>query len=126
MTPWMHRVFIVAAGTWQELHRPRTSLGFGGFQPKGQLNAMSLHEAGQIPEEILRRFNSEILHIDYPSVAELREILAEERLCEMGHSLGREVNAESLRDEMNLTGMSVLTSLKTELLLLQRQKGLGD
>jgi hypothetical protein len=59
-TPKLRDFLIVGLGTWQALHRPRPSLGFG----ETRVEQVDLFRANSsIPEELLYRFNSRVIHL---------------------------------------------------------------
>ena len=65
------RFLIIGAGTWQADHRQHVKrMGFGdmGNQEPFQLN---LSSQNSIPEELLRRFNANLIRIDPPTTGEV-------------------------------------------------------
>ncbi len=115
------KVFIVAAGTWQNLYRPEPTLGFGAQAGTPTLDASTLNRHGGLPEEVLRRFNSELLHLEYPTVAELETLMDTDGLLALGRELGQAIDPAQMHADMKLRGMGVLSSLKTSLLKEQRE-----
>jgi len=62
------RFLLIGAGTWQSAHRETGKrLGFGG----GEAPRFDLAAQRAIPEELLRRFNSDILRLDPPTEEEI-------------------------------------------------------
>lgn len=116
------RVFLVAAGTWQNLHRPVPAVGFAPLRGHGHLDGHQLNRNGGLPEEMLRRFNQELVHLEYPEIPELEEMLERDGLLQLAKEQGVAVDPAELRGQMDLVGMTALTSLKTSLLLRRLQK----
>jgi hypothetical protein len=115
------KVFIVAAGTWQGLFRPPPSMGFGAQAITPTLDATTLNRHGGLPEEVLRRFNSDLLHLEYPTVAELNTLMETDGLLALGMELGQAIDPAQMHAEMTMRGMGVLSSLKTALFKVQRE-----
>lgn len=66
-----HRSFIVGAGTWQADHRQHNKrLGFGATEYKEPFR-LNLSSQNSIPEELLRRFNANLIRIDSPTKGEI-------------------------------------------------------
>jgi hypothetical protein len=62
---------IVGAGTWQSDYRQHTKrLGFGSAEPEGKIH-VNLSNQQSIPEELLRRFNSNLIQIEPPTKGEI-------------------------------------------------------
>lgn len=116
------RVFLLAAGTWQNLYRPAPVVGFVTSRGEGHLNGHQLNRNGGLPEEMLRRFNRELVHLEYPEITELEGILERDGLLQLAKEQGVVVDPAELRGQMDLVGMTALTSLKTSLLLHRMQK----
>ena len=116
------RVFIIAAGTWQSLHRPKPAVGFASQEGAAALDGEQLNRFGDLPEEMLRRFNRELVNVDYPSVAEIDDLVARDGLLRLAGEVGVAVDSQQLRLQMELVGMTALTTLKTNLLLRRRQQ----
>lgn len=120
------RVFIVGAGTWQHLHRPKSAVGFGPTEGPEEIDATMLNQRAGVPEEVIRRFHTDFIHLEYPTVTELGELIKADGLLELAASHGHPIDVEQLHREITLRGMSVLTSLKTSLLIKsERKKGRG-
>ena len=116
------KVFIVAAGTWQGLFNPPASMGFASQAATSTLDAATLNRHGGLPEEVLRRFNSDLLHLDYPTLFELEKLMDLDGLLALGRELGQEVDPVAQFEQVKINGMTVLSSLKTSLLVKQRSR----
>jgi hypothetical protein len=122
------RVFIVAAGTWQETYRTKPRVGFAAGKddevPGGSL--AQIVKTGGLPEEVLRRFNADALRVAYPSREELASLLAKDTVLEEAcRKAGRAPDLQALHEQMAMMGMTALTSFKTQVLLAARRTGIG-
>lgn len=117
------RIFIVGAGTWQNLMKPPVKIGFGGSAPgdaSGDIQRIIQH--GALPEEVLRRFNYDTLKLAYPGHRELSELMRRDTaLAQALVTLGQESDAVMLREQMESIGMTALTTYKTNMLLAARR-----
>jgi len=74
LTRFKQSYLIVGAGTWQHLQPARTKcIGFGGENKGTPTMKVDLDTQTSIPDELLFRFNADLIFIDPLSVAELRE-----------------------------------------------------
>jgi hypothetical protein len=111
------RVFIVAAGTWQDLFKDRPTIG---FSPNGTKEepVECLFRRGLLPDEIRRRFHSRVITLAYPAPAEIRRMLeADEWLSAHHAECGTRPNYAELWRQVREVGLTALTSYKTELIL---------
>lgn len=77
---------------------------------------------GGLPEEVFRRFHSEVVPLAYPDAAEIAQLLATDADLQTACAQsGQRPDAAALRSEMELNGMSALTSFKTSALLSARR-----
>ncbi len=113
------RVFIVAAGTWQTAQGPSKAVGFSrGPESNPASPPDRILSRGELPYEVLRRFNNDVLTLTYPDETELSNLLERDQwLCTYARETGTPIDVSSLRKEMNTVGMTALTSLKTRLTL---------
>lgn len=67
------RFLIIGAGTWQDDHRQHAKrLGFGASAGDDQFK-LDMGKQQSIPEELLRRFNANLLRIDPPTRGEITQ-----------------------------------------------------
>jgi hypothetical protein len=120
------RVFIVAAGTWQDTYRTKSRVGFITSQVEASRagSLADILKAGGLPEEVMRRFNADALRLDYPKREELASLLAKDAgLNEACRKAGRTPDISELYEQMATMGMTALTSFKTQVLLDARRTG---
>lgn len=118
------KVFFVASGTWQSIHTSRDpaaiKLGFGGNSQVGDENEGAalmrrLRDEGGLPDEIARRFSLNVIRLEYPDVEDTHRMLEALGIYRLAKKAGRTIRPEDICYEGH--GMSVLTSLATELTL---------
>jgi SpoVK/Ycf46/Vps4 family AAA+-type ATPase len=113
------KVFIIGAGTWQHLQRPKPGMGFIPGRPS-PVDGEQITSKGNLPEEVLRRFNNDLLSIEYPTAKEIGDLLASDGLPTLASEVGQAIDTVQLREQMDLVGMTTLTTFKTNLLLRRR------
>lgn len=120
------KLFLLAAGTWQHLQAqrggPRT-LGFGvaggvSSPPPQDITALAIAEG--YPAELLGRFHTAPVFLDYPDATETREIFERTGIRTLAESTGRQELLE--RFTWHPFGLRALESLYTDLLLIQKQQ----
>ncbi len=113
------RLFLVAAGTWQDAFRERRSTGFGGevtsAAKDGKTLAAAVVKQGLLPAEVRRRFHWEPLMLHYPSVQELAALFeADKNLMKMLSEMGITLEYKSISERLPEYGLSVLPSIKAD------------
>jgi SpoVK/Ycf46/Vps4 family AAA+-type ATPase len=111
------RVFIVAAGTWQELFKDKRSVGFACAAQKDD-PVETIFRKGLLPDEIRRRFHARVIPLNYPTVEEIKRMIeADEWLRDRLQELGHSPNYEQIWREVQQVGLTALTTYKTEMVL---------
>jgi len=121
------QLWIVGSGTWQSVfeENARRPLGFakvdGGFRDTSHV-LEKIRAIKAIPEELLARFSSSLLLLQYPdSDAEKHALLEQSGILALAARAGRPIHVSDL--DFNQGGMRRLESLATDLLLeLRRQR----
>ncbi len=116
------RVFIVGAGTWQQQHRGTPTMGFNSAWV-GEVKAENLIRNGGMPEEVLRRFNRDLIHLAYPTIEEIERLIQRDGLLALADKVDEKIEIPELHRQMDTVGMTALTSLKTRLLLKRQRLG---
>jgi len=120
------RLWIVGAGTWQDIQRPSSSIGF----TRGAETSLQERIAadGRIPDELLLRFNPQLLQLRYPLQAETVEIYEHAGITALAGAAGVALNPAA--HDWSRGGMRSLEDLATTLLLkmhqMVRQKTVGN
>jgi hypothetical protein len=113
--------FIVGLGTWQHLHRAKPSVGFRE-QAAEKVDIFKNNDS--IPEELLFRFNSEVVYLTSPSAEEFAK-----RIATIHTNVGMPMpnNIAQLAREAVASGLATrwLESYLSRLLRL-RQKSLAE
>jgi len=111
-------LWIIAAGTWQDLHAGPARLGFGG-QCREPVSDRAIRDAirksRRIPEELLYRFNGDLLVIGYPTAEETQALYDASGLSALAERANVKLDPE--RHDWSLGGMRTLEELAAELLL---------
>lgn len=109
------RLWIVGAGTWQSLLRPQTALGFAPRGSSDEEQRRDIAASGVLPDELLARFNPELIVLRYPSGAETVEIFERSGLLALADSVGEKLHPET--HDWSRSGMRSLENIATRLLL---------
>lgn len=109
------RLWIVGAGTWQSLLRPQTALGFAPRGTSDEEQRRDIAASGVLPDELLARFNPELIVLRYPSGPETAEIFVRSGLLALAESIGEKLNPEN--HDWSRAGMRSLENIATRLLL---------
>jgi hypothetical protein len=118
-------LWIVGLGTWQHLFEENGDarrIGFGANRdravPAADADAaivVRIRRHGHIPRELLARFSTELLVLNYPTPAELAMLLESLGINALARAADTTVSADDL--DLDVAGMRVLESLVTRLLL---------
>ena len=116
-------LWIVGSGTWQDIFvqsRRGATAGFGGSSMAQPVNADSISGAGVIPEELLYRFNSDLIFLGYPSIDETVQILTNTGLSSFARDLGVTITPSEI--DWTKGGMRVLETLMARLAVKRYQR----
>jgi hypothetical protein len=116
---------IIGTGTWQTIwsQPDRPSLGFGPQSPKPD-KAQQIKKDDSIPEELLRRFNHDLILIPPATEEDYREASRQFGLTDLATKLGRKLDfGEAVASGY---GVRWLEGQFTALLLLADQLGRSD
>lgn len=119
--------FIVGTGTWQSLWSARPAkgpLGFGPTQSTNEDISRQIRETEQIPIELLRRFNGEIILIPPASEDDYRAAASELGLLKLAGKLN--VTLDFAEAVCLSLGARWLEEQYTKLLLLAKQHNRSD
>ncbi len=119
-------LFIVGSGTWQSVFAAaqRPTLGFGGTNAatRVEVRAEDIVAAGLISVELLARFSSDIMIMNYAEPDEVQTLLEATGILALARSCTYTITAEDL--DFRRGGFRVIETLYSRLLLLQhRQSG---
>lgn len=110
------RLWIVGSGTWQDEFirgNKAASLGFTPAPIASQVTADTIRRAGAISPELLLRFNSDLIFLNYPSPEETPGLLRSSGITAMADELGITLTASDV--DWQRGGMRVLETLATRL-----------
>lgn len=107
------RLWIVGAGTWQDIQRPCNSIGF--LSREETTLQERIVADGRIPDELLLRFNPQLLQLRYPLQSETAEIYVRSGIAELASAAG--VTLNPAKHDWGRGGMRSLEDLATSLLL---------
>jgi hypothetical protein len=115
-------LFIVGSGTWQQVFEKRKSgeIGFNRGNPSSAETSekdllREVRASRTIPTELMARFSSDLLLLQYPDLAETEELLERYGLKSLAADLGIRISAEDV--DYAASGMRAFESLKSRLLL---------
>lgn len=111
-----NRLWIVGSGTFQgvfEGSRPGAKIGFSGAARGEAVGASSIAASRVISPELLSRFNSDLLFLDYPTPEETEDLLIFSGIDALAAKLGRPIRAADV--DWTQGGMRVLETLATRL-----------
>jgi hypothetical protein len=111
------RLWIVGAGTWQDIQRPSASIGFSRGTETSLQDRIAAD--GRIPDELLLRFNPQIIQLRYPLQAETVEIYDHAGITALATAAGVTLNPAA--HDWSRGGMRSLEDLATTLMLKLHQ-----
>ena len=117
-------LFIVGSGTWQHVFArgaKSAGLGFNAGTGTGQVTMEAIEKHGSISPELLLRFNSDLVFLNYPSQGETADLLRETGITALADELGISVSADDV--VWTKGGMRVLETLATRLTLEKHRRG---
>lgn len=117
-------LFIVGSGTWQHVFArgaKSAGLGFNAGAVTGQVTMEAIEKHGSISPELLLRFNSDLVFLNYPDAAETGDILRETGITALADELGIRVTPDDV--VWTKGGMRVLETLATRLTLEKHRRG---
>ncbi len=117
-------LFIVGSGTWQHVFASgakSAGLGFNAGTGTGQVTLDAIEKHGSISPELLLRFNSDLVFLNYPSQGETAELLRETGITALADELGIRVTPDDV--VWTKGGMRVLETLTTRLTLEKYRRG---
>jgi hypothetical protein len=106
------RLFIVGSGTWQSVFERSAAVGFTQGDSRAGASSDDIHKARQIPTELLARFNTNLLFLDYPDDRELQDIYRSSGLSDMAARLNYTLPATL---DWPKGGFRILETLATDL-----------
>lgn len=113
---FQRRVFIVSAGTWQEVFTKKPTVGFSTGRDSDPVHDI-LHN-GTLPPEVRRRFHYRVLRLAYPSRDEIQRIIESDQWLRGRLKFLRETpDCDALCREVQEVGMTALTTYKTDHIL---------
>jgi hypothetical protein len=116
-------LWIVGSGTWQDVFegtRAGSSIGFGRDSNAETVGLEMIVKSGVISNELLHRFNGDLLLLEYPSLAETKCLLRDSGITRLAKQLGVEVEAESI--DWTHGGMRSLETVATRLALAYHRR----
>ncbi len=111
------KLWIVGAGTWQDIQRPSSSIGFSRVVEDSLQDRITAD--GRIPDELLLRFNPQLLQLRYPLQAETLEIYEHAGIAALAKAAG--VTLNPAHHDWSRGGMRSLEDLATTLMLKLHQ-----
>jgi hypothetical protein len=116
-------LWIVGSGTWQSVFEENDEARRIGFSANREQAvpaanaaiAERIRRAGYIPRELLARFSTELLVLNYPTAAELALLLESLGINALARAAETTVSADDL--DLGVAGMRTLESVVTRLLL---------
>ncbi len=111
------RLWIVGAGTWQHVQKSPATMGFN--RSHGTTLQERIVADGQVPDELLLRFNPQLLQLRYPLPSETAGIYDRAGITALAESMGEKLSPES--HDWSRGGMRSLEDLSTTLLLKKHQ-----
>jgi hypothetical protein len=122
----LSKLWIVGAGTWQDIQRPNSTIGFArGGQDSLQERITA---DGRIPDELLLRFNPQLVQLRYPLQTETLEIYEHSGIAALAKAAGVTLNPAV--HDWSRGGMRSLEDLATTLMLklhqVSRQQAIGN
>ncbi len=113
-------LWIVGSGTWQEFFSHRRKGGALGFHgTPAAVNVETIASTKIIHAELLHRFNSDVVFVDYPSDDETEQILESTGITALAKQLGVPVSPKDV--DWSHGGMRVLETIATRLALRRHQ-----
>jgi hypothetical protein len=106
-------LFVVGAGTWQEVWSAKQRVGFGGGSTLDPITCVV--ESRAIPEELLLRFSQPPIGVTYPTSDEAEELFRRCGIVELAQTAG--VVLDPKQHDFTSGGMRSLENLVTDLLL---------
>lgn len=119
------RVWICAAGTWQETFESQPTLGFGAEQKQRTAEQVlaDVLRRKLIPRELHMRFRDPALVVSYPEADETTAIFESTGLMALADKLG--VPLEVSAHDWTRGGMRTVENLATSLLMLQAKRAIA-
>lgn len=118
------KLWIVGSGTWQDVFaraRKSASLGFTTAPVATQVTADTIRLAGAISPELLLRFNSDLIFLNYPTPEETPGLLRSTGITAIADELGITLTADDV--DWQRGGMRVLETLATRLTIEKHRRG---
>jgi len=116
------RLWIIGAGTWQHVFAKgrKASMGFSSKQPTTPVTGDDIRQSEMISPELLLRFNSDLIFLDYPSKEETPVLLRSAGITAMAEELGITLTQDDV--DWQRGGMRVLETLATRLTLAKYRR----
>lgn len=111
-------LWIVGSGTWQQVFAQGNRTASFGFNPGAEaepISAAAIAKSGMISPELLLRFNSDLVFLNYPAKSETLGLLRSTGISALAAELGIAVAASDV--DWAQGGMRALETLATRLTL---------
>jgi hypothetical protein len=114
----IRKLWVVGSGTFQEVFegsRAGSSIGFGRDLNKEKVALETIVKSGIISNELLHRFNGDLIFLEYPSLEETRSLLNSSGISSLARRLGVTIGPEAI--DWTQGGMRALETVATRLAL---------
>ena len=116
-------LWIIGSGTWQhvfERTQPGTTIGFSKGGAHRSVDLQEIAASKMISPELLFRFSSDAIFLEYPSPEETEHLLKITGIKALARELGLKVGAEQIKWEQG--GIRVLETLGTRLAIAKHRR----
>jgi hypothetical protein len=120
------RCWIVGSGTWQAVfkgNRPGSAIGFRSASEVEPVSAEMIEKAELISPELLHRFTSDLIFLNYPDRRETAHLLESSGIGALAREMGQMINPSDV--DFTKGGMRALESIATRLAIAWQRRRLN-